>query len=165
MATKPPVNSTNETIAIGADHAGFMLKDALKAELLARGLQVIDTGTHTPDSVDYPDYAGKVADAITHGKAGTGLLVCGSGIGMSIAANRNPNIRCALCQTAEMATLARKHNDANVLALGARLVDTNTAIACLNAFLDTAFDGGRHAPRVAKLTTLSENLKPLETSC
>lgn len=161
MAISPTSSPVFTTIAVGADHAGFGLKETLKAHLQSRGLEVIDCGTHSTESVDYPDYAARVAGTIASGKAQAGLLVCGSGVGISIAANRYPAVRCALCQTPEVAALSRQHNDANALAMGARILDTDTAIACLNAFLDTAFEGGRHAGRVAKLGDIS--LQPLET--
>jgi ribose 5-phosphate isomerase B len=112
---------------------------------------VLDLGTSGPESVDYPDYAAAVVAAMRDGRAGWGLLVCGSGIGMSIAANRHPGIRAALCQTPELARLARQHNNANVLVLGARMIDPETARACLTTFLATAFEAGRHMRRVAKL--------------
>ncbi|MBM3485499.1 MAG: ribose 5-phosphate isomerase B [Alphaproteobacteria bacterium] len=139
------------TIAIAADHAGYALKRALVAVLADMGCLVVDLGTEGEASVDYPDFADRLVAALSRSEAGAGVLVCGSGIGMSIAANRHPGIRAALCGTVEMARLARQHNDANVLVLGARLIDAETASACLGAFLATPFDGGRHARRVAKL--------------
>ena len=140
-----------ETIAIASDHAGFTLKEKLKAELIALGFSPLDLGTHSEDSVDYPDLANALADAMKAGKAARGVLVCGSGIGISIAANRHAHIRAALCHSAETARLSREHNDANVLALGARIVDEPTAKAALKVFFSTPFAGGRHATRVAKL--------------
>lgn len=141
----------SETIAIACDHAGVDLKETLKAELANRGFDVLDLGTNGPDSVDYPDFGAAMGDAIASGKAKRGVLVCGSGIGISIAANRNPAVRAALCQNGLMAQLSRQHNDANVLALGARLIGIETALDCLNAFLETDFEGGRHQRRVDKL--------------
>ena len=143
---------SSDTIAIAADHAGYDLKCALKRRLVEKGFDVIDLGTDNTDSVDYPDFAGRLADAITDGRASRGVLMCGSGIGMSIAANRVPGVRAALVQDAEAARLARQHNDANVLVLGARLIDASIAEECLDAFLTTAFEGGRHERRVQKLT-------------
>jgi ribose 5-phosphate isomerase B len=140
-----------ETIAMAADHAGFPLKESLKADLLARGLEILDLGTNSPDSVDYPDFATRLALALGDGKAHRGVLVCGTGIGISIAANRHPHIRAALCSEPVAARLARQHNDANVLVMGARLIGIEVARGCLSAFLDTQFEGGRHAGRVAKL--------------
>ena len=144
---------TSETVAIAADHAGFVLKAPLKQELARLGRDVIDLGTTGEDSVDYPDFACRLADAIANGRAKIGVLMCGTGIGMSIAANRNPKVRAALCITPEMARLARAHNDANVLVLGGRLMRPELAKECLKAFLETPFEGGgRHERRVAKLS-------------
>jgi ribose 5-phosphate isomerase B len=140
-----------ETIAIAADHAGVSLKDTLKAELGELGFEVLDLGTHGPESVDYPDYADKLADALREGRAKRGVLVCGSGIGVSIAANRHPGVRAALCHDAVTARVARQHNDANVLVLGARTIGLDVAKDCLKVFMGTAFEGGRHTRRVDKL--------------
>lgn len=140
-----------EMIAIAADHAGVSLKETLKSELDELGFDVLDLGTNGPESVDYPDFANAMADTIRAGKANRGVLVCGSGIGVSIAANRHPGIRAALCHDAVTARLARQHNDANVLVLGARTTGLDVAKDCLRIFMDTAFEGGRHARRVAKL--------------
>lgn len=142
---------TAETIAIASDHAGFDLKEDLKKDLEERGFQVLDLGCDGPQSVDYPDYGRAIGDAIAEGKAKRGVVVCGSGIGISIAANRNPAVRAALVQTGFAARLARQHNDANVLALGARLIGIETARDCLDEFLKTEFEGGRHQRRVDKL--------------
>jgi ribose 5-phosphate isomerase B len=138
-------------IAIASDHAGFELKQAVIKHLGAG--KVLDLGTNGPDSVDYPDFGAAVAKAIESGKADKGIVICGSGIGISIAANRNKAVRAALCMTPEMARLARQHNDANVIALGARLVDTETALEMVDVFFETEFEGGRHARRVDKLGT------------
>ncbi|HLF58780.1 MAG TPA: ribose 5-phosphate isomerase B [Alphaproteobacteria bacterium] len=140
-----------EMIAIAADHAGVSLKETLKGDLGDLGFDVLDLGTNGPESVDYPDYANAMADTIKQGKVARGVLVCGSGIGVSIAANRHPGIRAALCHDAVTARLARQHNDANVLVLGARTTGLEVAKDCLRVFLTTAFEGGRHARRVAKL--------------
>ncbi len=137
-------------IAIASDHAGFDLKEAVKKHLKDRA-DIVDLGTNAVDSVDYPDFGKAVGKAITEGKVVQGIVICGSGIGISIAANRFPAVRAALCMTAEMAKLSRLHNDANVLALGARLIDENTAFECVDTFLDTKFEGGRHEKRVEKL--------------
>jgi len=141
----------NEKVAIAADHAGFELKTVLKAELEAEGYSVIDLGTHSIDSVDYPDFGQALARAIDEGRADWGVAVCGTGIGISIAANRYPGARAALCHDANTARLGREHNDANIIALGARILDVDTAKACLTAFRKTPFSGGRHNARVAKL--------------
>ena len=140
-----------ETVAVGADHAGFALKDKLKEELVRKGYSVLDLGTNSDESVDYPDFATAVARAVAEGKASRGVLVCGTGIGMSIAANRIHGVRAAVVRCAEEAELSRAHNDANILCLGARITTDYIARQCLDAFLDTAFEGGRHARRVGKM--------------
>ena len=138
-------------IAIASDHAGFELKSMLIEELGALGREVLDLGTDGPGSVDYPDFGNALAEALTAGRADLGVLVCGTGIGISIAANRHPGVRAAVCHDQTSARLAREHNDANVLALGARLIGAEVAKDCLRTFLSTPFAEGRHAPRVAKL--------------
>ena len=147
-------DSPRPLIAIGADHAGYQLKARIQALLLDAGYQLLDMGTDGPARVDYPDYAEKVTDAVGNGQARFGILVCGTGIGMSIAANRDPRIRCALVHDATTARLAREHNDANVLALGARTTGEDEAMDAVRAFLDGEFEGGRHTARVAKLGRL-----------
>lgn len=138
-------------IAIASDHAGFDLKTALVEDLKAAGLPVLDLGTHTRDSVDYPDFGDALARAILEGRASRGVLVCGTGIGISIAANRHKGIRAAHCRDTTDARFARLHNDANVIALGARTVGIEVARDCLHIFLNTAFEGGRHQRRIDKL--------------
>jgi len=138
-------------IAIASDHAGFEMKTALRQKLEADGYQVLDLGTDGTASVDYPDFGAKMGQAIESGDAARGVLVCGSGIGISIAANRNKCVRAALVQTGLAASLARQHNDANVIALGARLIGLDTAFDCVDKFLNTAFEGGRHQRRVDML--------------
>jgi ribose 5-phosphate isomerase B len=139
-------------IAIGSDHAGFDLKTKLAAELKSTGYQVIDLGTKDgTTSVDYPDFGKAVAEAVASGKADAGVAVCGTGIGISIAANRVPGVRAALCHDVTSARLCREHNDANVLALGQRLVGEVVAKDCLHTFLNTEFAGDRHVRRVQKL--------------
>jgi ribose 5-phosphate isomerase B len=140
-----------ETIAIASDHAGCALKERLSAALRERGLEVLDLGTDPGRPVDYPDQADALAAALSDGRARRGVLICGSGIGIAIAANRHRHLRAALCHDVTTARLAREHNDANVLVLGERIVGEAIARDCLAAFLDTPFAGGRHAPRVAKL--------------
>ena len=140
------------SIALGSDHAGFPLKSALARALREWGHTVLDLGTHSAERVDYPDYAHAVCRAVEDGRARFGVLVCGSGLGMSIAANRHPGIRCALAGEPVTATLARAHNDANVLALGGRLIGEDMALAILRAFLAVPYEGGRHDARLAKLT-------------
>lgn len=141
----------SETIAIASDHAGFALKEILKAELAQLGYQALDLGPDNEASVDYPDFANALASALDQGRAKRGVLVCGSGIGISIAANRHRHIRAALVHDALGARLSREHNDANVLALGARLTGVDVAKDCLKVFLTTDFAGGRHQNRVSKL--------------
>ena len=142
-------------IALGSDHAGFPLKEVLARALRASGHEVLDLGTHAPDRVDYPDYGHAVARAVEAGQARFGVLVCGSGVGISIAANRHAGIRCVLAADPLTATLSRAHNDANVLALGGRLIGEDMALAILRAFLAGTFEGGRHTARLAKLTPAS----------
>ena len=143
---------TSRTIALAADHGGFELKELLKKELEGWGYDVLDLGTDGPASVDYPDFANRLANALKSGEAARGVIVCGTGIGISIAANRHAHVRAALCHDTTSARLARQHNDANVLALGARLIGEEVARECLKVFLETPFDGGRHVGRVAKLS-------------
>jgi ribose 5-phosphate isomerase B len=141
-----------DVVAIAADHAGYELKAMLKEALEARGLRVLDLGTHDGQSVDYPDMAEALAAALGDGRAERGVLVCGTGIGVSIAANRHRHVRAALCHDVTTARLARQHNDANVLAMGSRVLGALAARDCLEAFLDTPFEGGRHQRRVEKLS-------------
>ena len=141
-----------ETVAIAADHGGFDLKTALLPELRALGFEVLDLGTGSTDAVDYPDYATPLAEMIAAGKASRGVLICGTGIGMTIAANRNRAVRAALCHDGLTARLARQHNDANVLVLGGRLLGIEAAKDCVRNFFGASFEGGRHARRVAKLS-------------
>ena len=140
-----------ECVAVAADHGGFDLKTLLLPELSALGLTVLDLGTDDHEPVDYPDFASAVAAAIATGRADCGLLLCGTGIGMSIAANRYPALRAALCHDGLTARLARQHNDANVLVLGGRLLGPEAAKDCVRIFFSTEFEGGRHSRRVAKL--------------
>ena len=141
-------------IALAADHAGYVLKDELVAWLQETGHDVVDLGTNGPESVDYPEFGTRLADAIASGSAQRGIAVCGSGIGISIAVNRNPACRCARVDDPLSAALAREHNDANVLAMGARLIGSDMAKACVKAFLGTDFAGGRHQRRVDQLSQL-----------
>ena len=139
-------------IALAADHAGYLLKDELVRWLREQGHEVTDLGTNGPESVDYPQYGRKLAHAVASGQAERGVAVCGSGIGISIAVNREPKCRCARVDDPLSAQLSREHNDANVLALGARLIGSDMAKACVAAFLDTDFAGGRHQRRVDQLS-------------
>ncbi len=142
---------SDKVIALAADHAGFELKSRVAAFLKEAGYEVLDLGTHSADRVDYPDYGYDLADAIVGGKVKRGIAICGSGIGISIALNRNPAVRAALCSEILSARLARQHNDANVLVLGARLIGVDVATECAQIFLNTEFEGGRHEERVKKL--------------
>jgi ribose 5-phosphate isomerase B len=142
-----PVN----TIAIGCDHAGFPYKDAIISHLEARGIRVQDYGANSSDSVDYPDFAHPVAEAVTAGTADLGILLCGSGNGVAITANKHQEVRAALCWLPEIAALARQHNNANALALPVRFISESTALEIVDAFLDSNFEGGRHARRVGKI--------------
>ena len=140
-------------IAIGSDHAGFRLKEALKRWIATAGHVAVDVGTDSGESVDYPDFGYAVADSVARGECERGVVICGTGIGISIAANRRASIRAALCHDIATTRLAREHNDANVLALGARVIDEEVAKECLAVFLTTDYEGGRHDRRVAKLST------------
>lgn len=142
----------NQVIAFASDHAGYVLKDALCDFVKTLGYDVLDLGTNGPDSVDYPEYGKKMGEAIASEAAQAGVLVCGSGIGISIAANRNPAVRAALCHDVTTARLCRQHNDANVIALGERLTGIETAKQAVEAFLGTEFEGGRHQRRVDLLS-------------
>lgn len=144
-------NVTKLIVALASDHAGYPLKETLKTDVEALGYDVLDLGTGSEESVDYPDFGDAAARAILNGNAQRGIIVCGSGIGISIAANRHKGIRAALCHNALSATLSRQHNDANVLALGARLISEDDAKECVRQFLQTEFDGGRHTKRIEKL--------------
>jgi ribose 5-phosphate isomerase B len=144
------------TIALASDHAGFALKAELVRELQAAGHDVLDLGPPDEASVDYPDFGFALAESIASGRAARGIAVCGSGIGISIAVNRNPAVRCALVTSGLMARLAREHNDANCIALGSRMIGIETARDCVTQFLATEFAGGRHAGRVAKLGQTSK---------
>jgi ribose 5-phosphate isomerase B len=141
-------------IAVGSDHAGYEAKEHLKRWLAERGHDVDDLGTHGSASVDYPDYAGRVARAVATGQAALGVLICGSGIGMSIAANKVAGIRAAHCTDGYQARVARQHNDANVLCMGARVSGSGVMEDTLESFLTHTFEGGRHAARVEKIGRL-----------
>lgn len=142
----------HDAIAIASDHAGFGVKEEVGKLLAELGLGVVDLGTNGPDSVDYTDFADAMADAMTNGRASRGILVCGTGIGISIAANRHRHVRAARCCDATDARLARQHNDANVLVLGSRTSGWETARDSVLAFLNTEFEGGRHQRRIDKMS-------------
>jgi len=140
-----------EVIPIGSDHAGFQLKERLVEELRSLGYQPLDLGTHSSESTDYPDFAHSVASRVEQRDASRGVLLCGSGLGMSYAANRHPGVRAAVAWTPEVAKLSREHNDANVLILPARFVSEAEGIEILKTWLDTGFAGGRHTRRIEKI--------------
>ena len=143
--------STKERIPIASDHAGYELKQHLGAALEKLGYEVEDLGTHSPASTDYADFAHPLAEKVEHGEVKRGVLLCGTGLGMSYVANRYPGVRAAVAWTPELAGLARQHNDANVLVLPARFVSDDDAVRILRTWLETAFEGGRHERRVAKI--------------
>ncbi|MCK5041943.1 MAG: ribose 5-phosphate isomerase B [Sphingomonadales bacterium] len=138
-------------IAIASDHGGFALKQQLLAVLKSMDYEVLDLGCYDENSVDYPEFGHAMAEAIEGGSVEKGIIICGSGIGISIAANRHAGIRAALCTSGLMARLSRQHNNANVLALGARIIGFETAMDCMNEFLNTEFEGGRHQTRIEKI--------------
>jgi len=157
MSSRDPTTGSIETmstIAIGSDHAGFNLKQRLAADLTDLGHEVLDLGAHSTDRVDYPDYGEAVGRAVSGGDAEAGVCVCGSGIGIAMAANKVAGIRAATVHDATSARLAREHNDANVVCFGERLIDEGVASEALRAWLDADFEGGRHADRVAKLDAI-----------
>lgn len=138
-------------IAIGSDHAGFTLKEGVKKFLSQKDIEIEDIGTHSTDQVDYPDFGIEVARRVSSGSAAKGILVCGSGVGMSIVANRFPNVRAALSLDRETAVMSRKHNDSNILVLAGRRSDMETAESIVSAWLETEFEGGRHQRRLDKI--------------
>lgn len=142
---------SEELIGIAVDHGGFALKQPVSNEIRDAGFDVLDLGTNDEESVDYPDYAEKLVDAIKQNRVTRGVLICGTGIGISIAANRHPGIRAALCYDEDTATLARQHNDANILCMGGRKTSAAEAQRMVRVFLETEFEGGRHARRVGKM--------------
>ena len=138
-------------IAVASDHGGFALKEKVKEHLVQRGFEVDDLGTHSEESVDYPAYGKACGEAVASGKADLGVVVCGTGIGISIAANKVKGVRCGLCTSVEMAHLTKQHNNANILALGGRTTEPELALKILDEWLDTEFEGGRHQRRVDML--------------
>jgi ribose 5-phosphate isomerase B len=147
--------ATRERIPIASDHAGFELKEYLKANL--PGIDWVDLGTMSTERTDYPDFAAKVAEPVSRGKYAHGVLVCGSGIGMCIAANKFAGVRAAVVESEQTARLSREHNDANVLCVGARVLSPETAKSIVQAWLNASFEGGRHADRVRKIAELEKN--------
>jgi ribose 5-phosphate isomerase B len=143
-----------KTLAIGCDHAGFELKEKLKEYLSVKGFSVTDYGTNSTDSVDYPDIIHPLASDINHNRFDLGIIICGSGNGVAITANKYPEVRAALCWNPEIAEMARKHNNANIISLPARYLQTEEAISILERFLHTDFEGGRHLLRVQKIKNI-----------
>lgn len=141
-------------IALGADHGGFELKEKVKTHLIEKGYEVLDLGTNSTDSVDYPEFGHTVGHAVADKKAEFGIVVCGTGIGISIAANKVPGIRAALCTNTTMARLTREHNNANILAMGGRIVGDVLALEMVDTFLGTEFQGGRHEKRINKIESI-----------
>lgn len=150
--TSDPSRTT--TVAVGADHAGFELKEVVAKHLVERGLEVVDVGTHSTDRVDYPDFGAAVGRAVASGRAQLGVAVCGSGLGICMAANKVAGVRAATVHDMTSARLSREHNDANVICLGERLTGPQVATDAVDAWLDASFEGGRHSGRVAKLDAL-----------
>lgn len=144
-------------IYVGSDHAGYALKERIKRTLLDLGYEVVDAGTHSEEPVDYPDYAARVAQAVAAGDASFGILVCGTGLGMEIAANKVPGVRAVAVSDPEMARMARRHNDANILALPGRYIDESRAAEVVKAFLETPFEGGRHQRRIDKISLIEQS--------
>lgn len=138
-------------IAIGSDHAGFERKEEVIAYLKSKGIEVLDKGTYSEERADYPDFGHTVAMSVLNKDADLGIILCGSGNGINMAANKHQGIRSALCWNEEIAALARQHNDANIMALPARFISTETATKCVDAFLNSTFEGGRHADRIKKI--------------
>ena len=141
-------------LAIGSDHGGFELKQAVMKHLTERGIEYHDYGTYTSESCDYPDFGEAVGRAVASGECERGIVICGTGIGISIAANKVHGVRCALCGDCYSAEMTRRHNDANMLAMGARVLGEGLALKIVDTFLDTSFDGGRHARRIAKIAEI-----------
>ncbi len=143
-------------VAIGSDHAGFDYKEIVKEHLEEKGFEVIDKGTYSRESVDYPIFGEAVAQAVASGEADRGIVICGTGIGISISANKVKGIRAALCTNEYMARMARKHNDANILAFGARVLGIDVALGIVDVFFETEFEGGRHERRVNEIKSIEE---------
>ncbi len=145
-------------IALGADHAGFQIKDRIKETLQKQGYEVIDFGTHSEESVDYPDYARQVAQSVSQAESDRGILVCGTGLGMAVTANKFRSIRAATCNDTYTAHMAAEHTDANILCVGARVVDADHAVAIVAEWLKGKFGGGRHQRRIDKITEIERSL-------
>jgi ribose 5-phosphate isomerase B len=151
---EPARTSAATVVAVGSDHAGHSLKEQVAGHLRTRGFEVLDLGTHDTERVDYPDFGEAVGRAVAEGRARLGVAVCGSGLGICMAANKVRGVRAAPVHDVTSARLARQHNDANVICLGERLIGPQVAVDCVDAWLDAAFEGGRHGPRVGKLDAM-----------
>ena len=149
------MSKNNTPIVIGSDHAGYALKEKVKSFVSERGVEVEDMGTFSEESVDYPDFGIKVASSVSDGSFERGILICGSGLGMSMVANRFQNVRAALCNDLFSAIMSRRHNDSNVLVLGGRVVGETLAQEIVKAWLETPFDGGRHQSRIEKFNMIN----------
>ena len=145
-------------ITLGSDHRGYRLKGAVEQFVAARGIEAIDVGTFSEESVDYPDYGGPAAEKVSRGECERGIVICGSGIGMSIVANKYPHVRAALCHDVQSAEMSRKHNDSNVLSLAADKIDKPLALNIVKVWLETEFEGGRHQKRIDKITTIEKQV-------
>ncbi|MFH2219517.1 MAG: ribose 5-phosphate isomerase B [Pseudomonadota bacterium] len=150
------MDKNTTAIIMGSDHAAYALKEKIKAYIIENGIDVEDVGTHSEDSVDYPDIGIKVASAVSTGKFNRGILLCGSGIGMSMVANRFPGVRAALCTDLFSAIMSRRHNNANILVLGGRITGEGLALEMVRSWLETPFDGGRHQSRIEKFDLMGE---------
>lgn len=146
-------------LAIGSDHGGFNLKEAIKKHLEEKGIEYLDFGTDSMESVDYPEFGEKVAEAVVSGKCDLGIVCCGTGIGISISANKVPGVRCAVVSDTFSAEMSRAHNNANILALGERVIGVGLALKIVDIWLNTEFDGGRHDRRVTKIMEIEERYK------
>lgn len=144
-------------VGLGSDHGGFKLKEEVKKHLEERGIEYVDYGTHSEESVDYPDYGKKVGEAVVSGDCDKGIVICGTGIGISVAANKVKGIICALCSDTYSARMTREHNNSNMLAMGERVLGVGLALDIVDSWLNTEFAGGRHAKRVEKIRAIEEN--------
>lgn len=146
-------------IIIGSDHAGFSLKEALKRSITEGGVEILDVGPYTGEAVDYPDFGEKVAEKVSSGEFSRGILICGSGVGMTIVANKFPNVRAVLCLDSNTALMSRKHNDTNILVLAGRRTDTDAAKEIVRTWLETEFEGGRHSRRLDKIKEIESRIQ------
>ena len=153
------MTTDNQTILLGSDHAAFRLKEVIKTYIIESGLAVEDVGTHNEESVDYPDFAIELASRISRGKYVRGILLCGTGLGMSMAANRFPHVRAALCNDLFSAMMSKRHNNANILVMGGRMIGDSLALEIVKTWLETPFEGGRHQMRIEKFDSIERMTK------